>query len=185
MPRVTERAKRAYDSSKRKQQAESSLRHIIQLTVEALKESPEVTLRSVARASGVSERHLYRLFGDFHGLARAVNEEINALLGTEELLAGVTRDSLSEDAVRLFQQFSAYSELIVNYLDSPLGRACRQDWLQRKRLLLVQRFGPEAGPVAFLLSASLWRQLREECQMSDQELSSFVQRLSAFLTQPN
>ncbi len=176
--------KRAYDGTIRRARADTRRAEIAATAVALLRAGSDVSLKTVALAAGVSERHLYRTFGDQTGLADAINSAISRLLGTDQLLATLSNATLTATAVEIFDRFSSESALVSNYLESPFGRSMRVPWLAEKRRQIGAAF-PDRDPsdpflksVEFLLSAKLWHQLSCECRMSEGEVRTLVAALA-------
>lgn len=184
---MTDRPVRRYDVTKRKLDAETRRHEIVATAIGLMASTSDVSTRTVASAAGVSERHLYRMFGDAAGLAQSVNAAMNRVLGTNEIMDGLDAHNLRWAAVEIFRRFNGSAALVRNYLRSPLGQNLRDEWILEKRKLISLRFAghdreKELTQVAnFLLSAKMWLHLREECTMSDPEVLAFVGRIAESL----
>jgi AcrR family transcriptional regulator len=133
--RTAVRARRAYDTTLRRQQAAGTRERIIAAGSELLHRSPirdwrALTVRAVAERAGVNERTVYRHFVSERGLRDAVMHQLEEDAGID--LAGLRLEDVGEVAARIFAHVSAYPIRPRPPLDPTLTEASQR---QRKALL--------------------------------------------------
>ncbi len=177
MRKKTAAKKRSYDRSSRVQSATESKEAVIELAMRLLQEQGEhFSIRKLAQATTYSERHLYRIFNGIEGLASAINLRLNRLLRLDTIFQELTLENLPDAAVEIFAQFNKNEKLVRAYLESPLGRAAREVWLREKRMHL-KAFQFAEKEMKIILSASFWKLVKDEGQMSDEESLNYIRLL--------
>lgn len=126
---------RSYDSPLRRQRASETREIIIAAGAELLHESPvwnwrDLTLRAVARRSGVSERTVYRHFANERDLRDAVFSRFKEEAGVD--LEGLKLDDVGEVTVRILKHVSSFPLEPRSLEDPTLRAACAR---QKEALL--------------------------------------------------
>ena len=129
------RARRGYDSTRRRQQAAGTRERIVAAGSELLHRSPirdwrALTVRAVAERAGVNERTVYRHFVNERGLRDAVMHRLEEEAGID--LAGLRLEDIAAAAARIFEHVSSYPRKPRLPLDPTLTEASQR---QRKALL--------------------------------------------------
>jgi len=121
--------RRAYDNAGRLRQAAQTRRRIIEAGAQLLRRSPirewdALTIRAVAELAGVSERTVYRHFGNERALRDAVLHQLEEQSGIE--LAAMRLEDVAGVAARIFSQLSSYPSEPPRPLDPTLSEAKRR-----------------------------------------------------------
>ena len=109
--RTEARVPRKYDGAQRRQQVAASRERIITAGVELLRASSirdwrALTIRAAAEGAGVSERTVYRQFGDQRGLRDAVMHRLEEEAGVD--LAGLTLEDIAGHTARVLEHVASY-----------------------------------------------------------------------------
>jgi AcrR family transcriptional regulator len=105
------RARRTYDSTRRREMAGETRQRIVQAGSELLHASPvrdwgTLTIRSVAERAGVHERTVYRHFVNERGLRDAVMAQLEAESGI--VLEGMQLQDVGKVARRIIEQVASF-----------------------------------------------------------------------------
>jgi AcrR family transcriptional regulator len=132
----------------------------------------EFSFFEVARRAGVSVRTVYRHFPTREALFEAMSARINERIGFREYPTSI--DGMKQLSRLLFPAFDANADLILAQMQTNLGRQVRSH-ARRERLGAMQRLieaeAPHldpyrrralAGVMGCLLSADIWKRLRDE-----------------------
>jgi AcrR family transcriptional regulator len=122
-------ARRAYDSTLRREKAAETRRRIVLAGSELLHASHVrdwrvLTVRAVARRAGVNERTVYRHFANERGLRDAVMAQVEAEAGIE--LEGMALEDVAGVATRIFEHVSSFPLGPGPVLDPTLSEANRR-----------------------------------------------------------
>lgn len=117
---------RAYDNSKRREQADRTRDRIVEAGCELARESDlrdwgGVTMAAVAERAGVSERTVYRHVGSEDGLRQAVMAQIERSAGID--LSGLDLAGVADAAALIFEQIAAFRPPVQTDLDPTLRAA--------------------------------------------------------------
>lgn len=132
-------ARRAYDNTRRREEAERTRSRIVEAGAALAAESDVrdwsgVTIAAVAARAGVSERTVYRHLGTEDGLRRAVMSSIEQRAGID--LAHLDLDGVADAARRIFAQVATFRPSGGDDLDPTLHEAGA-----RQRAALVRAVG--------------------------------------------
>jgi AcrR family transcriptional regulator len=102
---------RSYDGTLRRQRAGETRERIVAAGADLLHGSSirdwrAVTMRAVADRAGVSERTVYRHFGNERGLRDAVMHRLEEVTGID--LAAMRLDDIADVAARIFEHVASY-----------------------------------------------------------------------------
>jgi AcrR family transcriptional regulator len=105
------RARRRYDGTLRRQQAAGTRERIVSAGADLLHGSSirdwrSLTMRAVAARAGVSERTVYRHFGNERGLRDAVMQRLEAQTGID--LAHMRLEDIADVTARILEHVSSY-----------------------------------------------------------------------------
>lgn len=105
------RLPRPYDGARRREQAAETVERIVAAGVDVLRGSSirdwrALTVRAVAEQAEVSERTVYRQFGDQRGLRDAVMHRMEEEAGVD--LAGLRLEDIAGHATRVFAHVASY-----------------------------------------------------------------------------
>ncbi len=105
------RVPRKYDGAQRRQQVAASRDRIVAAGVDLLLASSirdwrALTIRAVAEGAGVSERTVYRQFGDQRGLRDAVMHRLEEDAGVD--LGGLTLEDVAGHTTRVLEHVASY-----------------------------------------------------------------------------
>jgi AcrR family transcriptional regulator len=122
-------ARRAYDSTLRREKAAETRRRIVLAGSELLHASHVrdwrvLTVRAVARRAGVNERTVYRHFANERGLRDAVMAQVETEAGIE--LEGMALEDVAGVATRIFEHVSSFPLGPGPVLDPTLSEANRR-----------------------------------------------------------
>ncbi len=122
-------AKRRYDNTRRREQANETRARIVAAGADLVRASSVgdwqgVTIRAVAERAGVNERTVYRHFAHERALRDAVMQELEHALGID--LATLELDSIADTAARLVRHLSSYPPQRRHALDPTLVEASRR-----------------------------------------------------------
>lgn len=153
--------------------ADTTGRLILQAALDVLRQSSvtELTVREVAKVSGISERTIFRYFPDREAFLDAIADEARAQMALPEHPA--TLEQLLAYPGTLFARFEAAAPLVKAMLHTDLFHRMRETQAQERwtavRRLLDREF-PDApaslrkytaANIRYFLSASAWRYYRE------------------------
>jgi AcrR family transcriptional regulator len=132
---VTVQARRAYDSTLRRQRASETRDRIVNAGSELLSEAPirdwgGLTMRAVAERAGVNERTVYRHFTNERGLRDAVMHQLEQRAGID--LDALQLDGVADVARRIVNTVASHPIERHTPLDPTLTDASRR---QREALL--------------------------------------------------
>jgi len=182
------RVTRSYDSKSRDDLAEQNKVKVIAAAIKLLKkDGSSFSLRKLAKSASCSERHLYRMFGGLEGLSKELNNKINELIGFSMDLENIKIQELPQQVRSLFQMFNANEELVSSYISSPIGVISRKLWFDEKNQKLknsLKKSGATeilAKEISVLLSASFWKIVRFESDMSQEESIDFAGSLAELI----
>lgn len=179
--------KRKYDNSKRTLRANLQKENLVILTLDQFRNgNSEVTFKGLANLAGISERHIYRLFGDKEHYAKIINLRMTSELG----LTSILEQSKLFDVVDLFQlvysKFDLNKNLVWSYLNSEIGSFSRGEWRENARSYLQECLKANGyltvkSSSAFALkglfsifSAKHWASLAFDEQMSASEIEKYL-----------
>jgi AcrR family transcriptional regulator len=122
-------AKRRYDNTRRRAQADETRERIVGAGAELVRESSirdwrGVTIRAVAERAGVNERTVYRHFENERMLRDAVMHRLEEAVGVD--LASLELDTVADAGARIFRHVAAYPRPARRVLDSTLAEANRR-----------------------------------------------------------
>ena len=122
-------AKRRYDNTRRRAQADETRERIVTAGAELVRESSirdwrGVTIRGVAERAGVNERTVYRHFVNERALRDAVMHRLEEAVGVD--LASLEIDTVADAGARIFRHVAAYPRPARRELDSTLVEANRR-----------------------------------------------------------
>jgi AcrR family transcriptional regulator len=122
-------AKRRYDNTRRRAQADETRERIVTAGAELVRESSirdwrGVTIRGVAERAGVNERTVYRHFANERVLRDAVMHRLEEAVGVD--LASLDLDTVADAGSRIFRHVAAYPRPARRELDSTLAEANRR-----------------------------------------------------------
>jgi AcrR family transcriptional regulator len=131
------RVPRKYDGAQRRQQVAASRDRIVGAGVDLLLASSirdwrALTIRAVAEGAGVSERTVYRQFGDQRGLRDAVMHRLEEEAGVD--LGGLTLEDIAGHTTRVLEHVASYPLEPRPPLDPTLTDANQR---QRQALLVA------------------------------------------------
>jgi AcrR family transcriptional regulator len=137
------RARRRYDSTRRRQQAAGTRERIVAAGSELLHGSPirdwrALTVRAVAERAGVNERTVYRHFVNERALRDAVMHRLEEEAGID--LAALRLEDIADVTARIFKHVSAYPLKPRPPLDPTLTEAH-----QRQRQALLDAVTEQTG----------------------------------------
>jgi len=137
------RARRRYDSTRRRQQAAGTRERIVAAGSELLHGSPirdwrALTVRAVAERAGVNERTVYRHFANERALRDAVMHRLEEEAGID--LAALRLEDIADVTARIFKHVSAYPLKPRPPLDPTLTEAH-----QRQRQALLDAVTEQTG----------------------------------------
>jgi AcrR family transcriptional regulator len=142
-PTVPGRPGRTYDSTRRREQATATRERIVTagsdlLHTGSIRDWKRLTVRSVAVRAGVSERTVYRHFGNERGLTDAVMHRLETEAGIE--LDGMGPEDIAGVATRILGHVASYPIEPRPPLDATLIDANR-----RQKESLLAAVGQVAG----------------------------------------
>jgi len=110
-PTAADRGRRSYDGTLRRERAAATRLAILTAGTELIRSGSvrdwkRMTVRAVARRAGVSERTVYRHFGDERGLADAVMHRLERDAGIE--LEGMGLGDVAGVAAQILEHVSSY-----------------------------------------------------------------------------
>ncbi len=128
-PSTTERARRPYDSSLRRQRAAETRARIIAagsalLRGSSVRDWQGLTIRAVAEEAGVNERTVYRHFANEQGLHDAVMRRLEDEAGIE--LQGMQLEDIADVTARIFEHVATFPSDARPPLDPILMEAKRR-----------------------------------------------------------
>jgi AcrR family transcriptional regulator len=161
VPDPAERPGRAYDGTRRREQAAETRERILAAGSElvhriSVRDWKKLTVRAVAERAGVNERTVYRYFGSERGLHDAVMHRNEQDAGID--LAGMRLEDIATVAAQIFDHLSHYPREPRPSLDATLVDAKNR---QREALLgavgdLTERWSDEDTTVAAAMFDILW-----------------------------
>ena len=146
-----DRPGRPYDSTLRRERAAATRERIVTAGTELLHAGPvrdwkRLTVRAVAVRAGVSERTVYRHFGNERGLTDAVMHRLEQEAGID--LAGMGLDDIATVATRILDHVASYPmeppPLLTPPWSTPTDARRRHSSAPWRRSWPVARRGP--GP---------------------------------------
>ena len=169
------RQRRRYDSPLRRQQAAETRQRILTAGSELLHEFPtwdwhELTLRAVAKRSGVNERTVYRYFRSERGLRDAVLGELEKEAGVH--LDGLRLQDIADVTRRILEHVSSFPVAPRTPRDPTIAAANKR---QREALLAAvtpstRRWPPADRAVAAAMFDVLWSVVAYERLAADWRL---------------
>ncbi|NJL25250.1 MAG: TetR/AcrR family transcriptional regulator [Calothrix sp. SM1_5_4] len=165
---------RKYDSTSRLEKSRASRRRILEtlarLTVQ--KRGGEVHIDEIAKASGISERSIYRFFKD----KKALHDEMESYVLTFvqknfERLAELNVDGFARAS---FATFDENAEMTEAYVLSPMGQEARLAFRRKLKRALIDRIlksrkingnhenQKKLAFIVTLVNASLWYDIKRD-----------------------
>jgi AcrR family transcriptional regulator len=171
---ATDRPSRAYDASLRREQAAATRERIVTagcglLHAGSVRDWKRLTVRAVADRAGVSERTVYRHFGNERGLTDAVMHRLEREAGID--LEGMGIDDIATVATRILDHVASYPMEPRPSLDATLVDANRRQkeallgavsavagsWTEEQRVLVAALFDVLWSVEAFERLVGDWR----------------------------
>jgi len=173
-PSAPDRPSRPYDASLRREQAAATRERIVTAGSELLhagsvRDWKRLTVRAVAQRAGVSERTVYRHFGNERGLTDAVMHQLEQDAGID--LEGMGLDDIATVATRILDHVASYPMEPRPSLDATLVDANRRQkeallgavsavadsWPEEHRVLVAALFDVLWSVEAFERLVGDWR----------------------------
>jgi AcrR family transcriptional regulator len=189
---TTDRQRRAYDGTRRREQAAETRRRIVEagsalLHVSPVRDWDSLTIRAVAERAGVNERTVYRHFTNEQGLRSAVMHRLEEEAGID--LAGMRLDDVTGVARRIFEHVASFPPAARPALDPILTDANRRqhealldalraeagDWPDRARTMA-------AGVLDVLWSVAAYERLVGDWGLSSEEAVAATEWVIAMVT---
>ena len=190
---------RAYDNSRRREEAARTRDRIVEAGCVLARESDVrdwggVTIAAVAERAGVSERTVYRHLGSEDGLRQAVMATIERSAGID--LAGLDLAGVADAAALIFEQLAALRSPALNDLDPTLREAGerqraallgavsggRPDWPEDRQRALAAVLDVLWSPAAHERLVSGWTMTPGE---ATGELTEAIQLVASQATNPD
>jgi AcrR family transcriptional regulator len=158
---------------------------IMQGLAQMLTAGTEITFRSLAQASGVPERTLYRYYPNKEALLAAFWIWLNDRLGMPP--APRTPHELVDGIATIFAAFASSEPLIRAMLHDPHGRATRLAHAEARRRRLQAALAPVLAPldtaarrrllasIQVLISAAGWETMRDYSELGPAEAADAAQ----------
>lgn len=187
-PRIA--SKRNYDNSLRSQKSQELQKDIVNNFVKLLIErrGGDVKLQEIAKATGVSERTIFRFFKDKKALYQSTEQYLQGYLNSTVEMLKV--HDIYDFAQEVYSVFDRHENLMMAYIFSPFGAQAREIFrgnlcaLLRERIIQETKISDQEANsqpiqarlavITSLINAKIWYDVKSDSGLNGEQTGQAI-----------